>query len=180
MAIKFFNIRNAETRVAETEPQIAALWASSDHSPNITQGQDFGWRLAPEVVQELKLIKQDLNQLTIIAQRTNKNMDELSESDILMYISARVAADRAPVATNDDYQEEYDQEVRRIGKAHEEDMRRKEAAEQDGNNPSPVTTTTTLSLEDLQKRVELEERLAAAQDKTSDKAKSTTTTTTKK
>ena len=47
MAIRFLNIRSGEEAVAEDEPQIAALWASSDRSPNITQGQDFGWRIAP-------------------------------------------------------------------------------------------------------------------------------------
>lgn len=114
MAIKFLNIRSGEVRVAETEPHIAAMWASSDHSPNITQGQDFGWRMAPEVVVEMKRIKQDYPTLLQIAQRINKNVDELQESDILMYISAQSTPESAPVAQVADYQDDYDLEVRRL------------------------------------------------------------------
>jgi hypothetical protein len=114
MAIKFFNIRSREVRVAETEPQIAAFWASSDHSPNVTQGQDFGWRLAPEVVVEMKRIKQDYQLLMQIAQRISKNVDEVTEPDILQYVSAQSPADDAPVANEGDYQDEYDDEVRRL------------------------------------------------------------------
>lgn len=114
MAIKFFNIRSGETQVAETEPQISAMWASSDHSPNITQGQDFGWRLAPEVVVEMKRIRQDMNLLQIISSRINRPLEDINEPDILGYISAKSTPETSPVASNDDYQDVYDQEVRRL------------------------------------------------------------------
>lgn len=116
MAIKWFNIRSGETVIAELEPQITALWASSDHSPNITQGQDFGWRLAPEVVVELKKIKQDLPTLERIAQRFKKLVEEVGESDILTYISNKTTLDAAPVARIDDYQDSYDAAVRALEK----------------------------------------------------------------
>jgi hypothetical protein len=164
MAIKWWNIRSKEIRISETEPHTAAMWASSDHSPNITQGQDFGWRLAPEVVVEMKKIKQDLPTLTEIARQIMKQTDEITEPDILMYISAKYDDSNAPQADDGDYTDEYDAEIRRLQAQADRD-----------NNPLPVTETTTESLADLQKRVELQERLAAA--KKVEEAPVTTTTT---
>lgn len=114
MAIKFLNIRSKEVRVAETEPQLAALWSSSDRSPNITQGQDFGWRLAPEVVVEMKQIKNSPAELQQIAVRYGLPMDAVDEKAILQYISDKTAAENAPVAVEGDYSDEYDQEIRRL------------------------------------------------------------------
>ena len=125
MPIRWFNIRSGEEVTAETEPQIAALWASSDHSPNITQGQDFGWRLAPEVAVELKKIKQSMPMLEKIAARFNKMVEEIGESDILLYISNKTALESAPVAKVDDYQDDYDAQVRAL------------------ENPTTTTETTT-------------------------------------
>lgn len=114
MPIKFFNIRSKEVQVAETEPQIAALWSSSDHSPNITQGQDFGWRLAPEVVVELKRIKQDIHTLEEIALRYKLSLDAVGEKEILRYISSKTSVAAAPVANEADYTDEYNEEIRRL------------------------------------------------------------------
>lgn len=134
MAIKFLNIKSGEVRVAETEPHIAAMWASSDHSPNITQGQDFGWRLAPEVVVEMKKIKQDFNTLSQIASRLQKNVDEVGEPDILLYISRQYEADNAPVAEQADYESDYDDEVRRLSRAQELE-RQKDVLNYEGKMP---------------------------------------------
>jgi hypothetical protein len=154
MAIRFFNIRSGEEAVAESEPHISAMWASSDHSPNISQGQDFGWRMAPEVVVEMKEIKQDPMKLQEIAVRLNKPLEDVGEPDILTYISSQTAAANAPIASGDDYQDMYDQEVRRLT---QQQLRAKKAA-----MPKAEATETQESLADLARRVELEERLAAA------------------
>lgn len=135
--IKFFNIKSKEVRVAETEPQIAALWASSDHSPNITQGQDFGWRLAPEVVVQMKKIKQDYDQLANIARRISKNVDEVTEPDILDYISRTNEAAQTAVASDEDYADEYNEEIRRLEK---QDSATEETAT---TTDKPTSTTTT-------------------------------------
>lgn len=161
MAIKWFNIRSKEVQVAETEPQITAMWASSDHSPNITQGQDFGWRLAPEVVVEMKRIKQDDRILESIAHRYNRPLEDVGEPEILQYISDKTSTEQAAVARDGDYTDEYEQEIRRL---------EKKAANE--TTSETVTTTTTESLADMEKRAELAERIA--------KANVTTTTTTKK
>lgn len=156
MSIKFFNIRSKEVRVAEIEPHITAMWASSDRSPNITQGQDFGWRMAPEVVVEMKHIKQDPQLLTTIAHMYNRPLEDVGEPEILKYISDKTRSEDAPVAEDGDYTDEYEQEIRRLeGKddvpvlAEQTDSeleaelaRRREAkAVIEGKGPETVTTT---------------------------------------
>jgi hypothetical protein len=153
MAIKFFNIRSKEVRVAETEPQIAAMWSSSDHSPNITQGQDFGWRLAPEVVVEMKKIKQDMGMLERIAHTYNRPLEDVGEPEILQYISDQTPVDSAAVAEDGDYTDEYEQEIKRLERT---------------DNPVPEE-----SIE------ELEARLAARKAAAETTAQTATTTTTK-
>lgn len=114
MALNWVNIRSGEKAVAETEPQIAALWSSSDHSPNITQGQDFGWRLAPEVVVEMKKTKQDLTLLERIAARFGKALEDIGEIDVLTWISNKTTMEAAPEVDIADYQDEYDRQVRQL------------------------------------------------------------------
>lgn len=116
MAIKFFNVRSREVQIAETEPQVSALWASSDRSPNVTQGQDFGWRLAPEVVVEMKQISHDEAKLQQIASRYNMMLQDVGETTILQYISDKTSPSNAPVAEATDYTDEYDDEIRRLEK----------------------------------------------------------------
>lgn len=152
MAVKFFNIRSKEVLVAENEPQISALWASSDRSPNITQGQDFGWRMAPEVVVEMKRIKQDLQTLTIIATQKMRPLEDVGEPEILEYISARTDAANAPMAQEGDYTDQYESEIRRLELEGAKD-----------NAPINATPEQKESLAELRERVELAERLVAAQ-----------------
>lgn len=147
MAIKFFNIRSKEVRVADDEPKISALWASSDHSPNITQGQDFGWRLAPEVVVELKSIKQDYQKLLEIAKRYNVLLEDVDEKIILQYISDMTSPEQAPVAQESDYQDEYDAEVRRLtAEKAREAVENVTTSETVTTTVVPTTTTTTTKL----------------------------------
>lgn len=146
MAIKFFNIRSKEVRIAETEPQISAMWASSDRSPNITQGQDFGWRLAPDVVVEMKRIKQDEQTLLNIAKRYNMMLEDLDEKAILQYISEKTTAENATVANDDDYTDEYEQEIRRLERKAAADANPTVTTDQTVTTTTteiPTTTTTT-------------------------------------
>lgn len=175
MALKWVNIRRKidgkyETTVAETEPQIAALWSVSDHSPNITQGQDMGWRLAPEVAVEMKKIKQDLEMLERIARRFGKSLEDVGEIDILTYISNKTTLEQAPEPNGDDFQDEYDQEIRKLeGKV--DDSNHNLFGDEE-SVPSPAA----LSTEELQ--AELARRQAAEQTTTTTTAAPTTTTTT--
>lgn len=140
MPIKFFNIRSKEVLTAETEPQIAALWASSDHSPNITQGQDFGWRLAPAVVVEMKKIKQDYDLLTSIAHRYNMATEDVNETTILQYISDHTTMQNAAVAGDGDFTDEYEMEIRRL-----------ERQDREVNEPTQVTVETVTTTTEVPK-----------------------------
>lgn len=117
MSIKFLNINSKEVRVAETEPQIAALWSSSDRSPNITQGQDFGWRLAPEVVVELNRILADGSERLRLASRYAIPAEDVDEKIVLQYISEITDEKDAPVAKDGDYTKFYNAEIERIEKS---------------------------------------------------------------
>jgi len=114
MALKYFNIRSKEVRIADTEPMIAAMYNSSDKGPNALVGQDFGWRLAPEVVVEMKRIVNNPERIQEIANRYRKPFDEVSETDVLRYISDQTAVENAPVAIEGDYEDEYRAEIRKL------------------------------------------------------------------
>ena len=112
--IKFWNIRTKEIVECDTEPKISAFWASSDRSPNVTQGQDFGWRLAPDVVVWMKKIKTEPQTLETIARRGNILLEEVGEKEILEYISFMTPSDDATVAEDGDYSEEYETAIRNL------------------------------------------------------------------
>lgn len=172
MPLNWVNIRSNEKTTTgdgpESEPQIAALWSSSDHSPNITQGQDFGWRLAPEVVVEMKKIKQDLSMLERIAQRFGKTLEDVGEIDILHYISNKTTLEAAPEVNVADYQDEYDAQIRAL----------------EGKPPTAEETLANISaMSDDELAAELARRQAATAPSTTTtttEAPSTTTTTTEK
>lgn len=117
MAIKFFNIRSKETRVADSEPMIAAMFNSSDKGPNALVGQDFGWRLAPEVVVEMRRIRNDPRRIQEIANNFQKPYNEVGETDILKYISDKTSVASAPVAIEGDYEDEYKAAIAKLEKA---------------------------------------------------------------
>ncbi len=165
MALKWINIRSGEKVVAETEPQIAGLWSSSDHSPNITQGQDFGWRLAPEIVVEMKKIKQDMDMLERIARRFGKSVDDVVETDILTYISNKTKLEEAPQPEANQFEDEYDQQIRALEGKNDKTVHDL-FADDEGAKPLSMMSTEELA-------AELERRKAGPGPTT------TTTTTTK-
>jgi hypothetical protein len=169
MPIRFFNIKSGEELVAETEPQIAALWGSSDRSPNSNQGQDMGWRFAPEVVVEMKQIMSDPGKIQEIANRFRIMHEDVGETDVLTWISNKTDLNSAPVANGEDYADEYNAEIKRLEDKKKADT--KAAA-------TPVVEAGE-SLADLEKRVALEERLAVAKAKNAT-VDNTTSTTSKK
>lgn len=156
MAIKFFNIRSGESRLAETEPHIAALWGSSDRSPNVSQGQDFGWRLAPETVVEIDRIKDNPREIESIAVQFGLLPDSVTESDILTYISGRENQENQGInRTQEDFKEEYEDEIRRLRKTGQIDS----AASIKHEEPKPEQPSKPAELDgevnpDLQTRAE--------------------------
>lgn len=126
MSIRFTSIKSKEVLTAESEPHIAALWSSSDRSPNVAQGQDMGWRLHPEVVAELEDIKRDPDVLEKVARMRKKEVDELTEYDILFFISGKNDTRNKSFSEDVDYSDDYELEVRRAKKARAEERRRAE------------------------------------------------------
>ena len=116
MAIIYWNVVSGEKRVADTEPMIAAMYNSSDRGVNARNGQDFGWRLAPEVVLSMKRISKDEEILYRIAAKIKKSPDEVSEVDVLKYISDMTKVEDAPVALQSDYEDEYKREIEKLEK----------------------------------------------------------------
>lgn len=114
MAIAFFNIKNKEVRIAESEPLIAAMYNSGDRGPNAREGQDFGWRLAPEVVVQMRRIMNDPLIIERIAARTNRGFEDIGEKEILKYISDMTSPEDAPVAQLGDYEDDYLAEIQRL------------------------------------------------------------------
>lgn len=112
--IKFYNIKTKETRVAETEPMIAAFWASGDRGPNASFGQDFGWRLAPETVIEMRKIQNSPSKVRDLAQDIDKLPETVTETDILKYISDQNSDKTGMANSEEDFTREYEDEIRKL------------------------------------------------------------------
>lgn len=113
IGIEFYNVNTRERRICDTEPMIAAFWASSDLSPNANKGQDYGWRIGPEIKAELDGYKKDPAKLQYIAQELHVQIDMLTDSEILFWmVDQQQKASQASQASGEkDYTDEYNQEV---------------------------------------------------------------------
>lgn len=95
--ITFENINTGEkvTFTGEQEANsrsahMAAYLNSSDLSPNAgVRGQDFGWRLAPEVIAEMEEVRGDLTSLENISRRIGVPIDEIKDFHILNYVAEK-------------------------------------------------------------------------------------------
>lgn len=115
MALTFVNIKSGERRVCHTEPMIAAHLNTSDRNPNAMQGQDMGWRLAPETVIELERIVADPVTLQTIAATFGILLESVSESDILTYISMQNRPDKTgSTVSTTALQRQYEDDIRRL------------------------------------------------------------------
>ena len=116
MAIKFRNIRNGDERVVTTEPHMAALLNSSNLGPNSHEGQDFGWRLAPEIVKRMRDIRGDQGKINTIASTFNVTLDDVKDSHILHWISLEDARKEAQTGQSreGEYTRKYEDELRAL------------------------------------------------------------------
>lgn len=89
--VTFSGTQNPLTRQAH----MAAYLNSSNMSPNALKGQDFGWRLAPEVVDRIEAVKGDLQTLTALSRAIGVPIDELKDFHILNYIAEQEFAAEA-------------------------------------------------------------------------------------
>lgn len=124
--ITFENIKSGEkvTFTVEQDPvarqaHMAAYLNSSNLSPNALRGQDFGWRLAPDVVAEMERVRGDYEKMDTLARRIGVSVDDIRDFHILNYVAdmrfnaaAMEAANRNN--KNNNYQEEYDKRLKEI------------------------------------------------------------------
>lgn len=116
MPIKFTNIRNGETRTVDTEPLIAAFYNSSDQGPNSHEGQDFGWRLAPETIKELRAIKADRVKMNTIAATFQIPLEDVRDSNVLRYMSLEEARKKSAEDSeeSDEHRRKYEDDLRAL------------------------------------------------------------------
>lgn len=114
MAVLFFNIKSKEVVSADSEPKIAAYYNSSDLGPNAREGQDYGWRLHPEIVVQMKGIKQDPRSLESIAIRYSVPMNEIDDKLVLAYVSEMREGTQIKDNTLEDFEDEYRAEIMRL------------------------------------------------------------------
>lgn len=116
MAILFHNVKTGERRRCETEPMIAAHLNSSDRSPNAHTGQDMGWRLAPATVIELERVMQNPEKLRGIAADFGIPSDNVTESDVLNWLSRQDdrAEAQGETTSEKDFEREYEDDIRKL------------------------------------------------------------------
>jgi len=112
--IVFRNIYTGEQRQVDTEPHIAAFWGSSDRSPNVTQGQDRGWRLDPQVQVELENIMSNSAAQDEIARNARILTENMRESDVLLYISERNAREGVFEQSPEDFERKYQIDLNKV------------------------------------------------------------------
>jgi hypothetical protein len=117
--ITFENIKTGEKVVFTGEQEansrsahMAAYLNASDLSPNAgVRGQDFGWRLAPEVVAEMDAVRQNAEILDTIGRRLGVPMGEIKDFHILNYVAekdfAKDAMKAHTVADTSDLEDDY-------------------------------------------------------------------------
>lgn len=138
MALKFVNVKSGEERLCHTEPMIAAHLNSSDRNPNANQGQDMGWRIAPETVIELERIKGSPQELQTIAATFGMLIENVSESDILYYISQRKdKRNTGEQSTKEDFNRKYEDDIRKL--RDEQARRDEEVAKERGDKPTSTS-----------------------------------------
>lgn len=138
--ITFENIKTGEKVVFTGEQEVnsrnahmAAYLNASDLSPNAgVRGQDFGWRLAPEVIAEMEAVRGDFELLDRISRRIGIGIDDIRDFHILSYVADRSFAEdakraRVNVPTSTDLEDDYRARVK--------------AAKQ-GSNPEVLKVTT--------------------------------------
>lgn len=93
MQIKFVNIKSGEEVTFDSiadpgirSAHIDAYVNSSDMGINSNHGQDYAWRLAPEVKAEFDEIKSDSSYLATISKESGVMADNLSDGQILAYM----------------------------------------------------------------------------------------------
>lgn len=113
--IEVVNIRTNERRKLDRPHQIGAYINSSDLGPNSNKGQDFGWRLAPELMARIDEMRMDDELLADISKQTGVPLDELTTINLVQHISYEEAqkerAKEMRAQREPEYQKQYEAEL---------------------------------------------------------------------
>jgi hypothetical protein len=145
--IKFENIRTGEVveftgaqEVNARNAHMAAYLNASDLSPNAgIRGQDFGWRLAPEVIAEMELVRNDYDSLERISKRLGVGIDDIRDFHILSYVAERSFAEDAKAARAN----------QPAPSDLEDDYRARVKAAKQGTNPDVVKVTAPVEAQNF-------------------------------
>jgi hypothetical protein len=123
--IKFENKRTGEVAIFTGEQEVnmrnahmAAYLNSSDMGPNSgVRGQDFGWRLSPEVVVSMDEVRGDYEALDTISRKLGVPIDGIKDFHILSYVADKEFAKdameaRAEVLDDSAAEEAYEARVK--------------------------------------------------------------------
>lgn len=135
MAIEFRNIKTNERRTLEDPNQIGAFINSSDLHINSNLGQDFGWRLAPEVVRRVERMRQDSDLLEKLSSRMGIGVEDITTIHLVNQISheegLKKATEQYEESSTGKYQDEYERELAELRKKDEEAARAKAQKKRD-------------------------------------------------
>jgi len=87
MSVSFFNIKSGEERALSDPAHIAAFVNSSDMGKNSNKGQDFAWRIAPELKAKVDEYSEDPAKLEEISKRLGVPMDAIEIVHVLTQIA---------------------------------------------------------------------------------------------
>lgn len=129
MAIEFRNIKTNERRTLDDPHQIGAFINSSDLHVNSNLGQDFGWRLAPEIVRRIERMRQDSELLDRLSSRLGISVDDITTIHLVNQISheenVKARTEQYEETSKGKFQDEYDREIEELRKKDEDAARAK-------------------------------------------------------
>lgn len=115
MSVSFFNIKSGEERVLDDPAHIAAFVNSSNMGKNSNKGQDFAWRIAPELRAKVDEYSENPTKLQEISQRLGVPMDAIEVVHVLSQIAYEQSiverANKRAVENNPAHAEEYEQRL---------------------------------------------------------------------
>jgi hypothetical protein len=102
--IGFYSVKTGETRYAVLDAQIQGYINSSDLGINASRGQDFGWRLSPEWVKQVRAFRADENKMATLSAKLRLEDDQLPSLTQVLYAiygqQLRAAQSRAQAEEN--------------------------------------------------------------------------------
>lgn len=116
--IDLVNIKTGEKVSLKRPHQIGAYINSSNIGVNSNKGQDFGWRLAPNIVVRIDEMASDIDLMEKISARKGIPVDEITTIHLVQYLSELDDRDEkmkeAELARNPQHQESYEKEIEKL------------------------------------------------------------------